>query len=146
MSITATLPSLPPFHLAFPVHDLAASRQFYGALMGCPEGRSSDEWIDFNFFGHQIVCHLVPRKTSDTPTNAVDGHDVPVPHFGAVLPIAQWQALADKLSAAGTVFIIKPYIRFKGEVGEQATMFLLDPSGNALEFKSFADLGSLFAK
>ena len=146
MSITATLPSLPPFHLAFPVHDLAASRQFYGALMGCPEGRSSDEWIDFNFFGHQIVCHLVPGKTSDTPTNAVDGHDVPVPHFGAVLPIAQWQALADKLSAAGTVFIIKPYIRFKGEVGEQATMFLLDPSGNALEFKSFADLGSLFAK
>ena len=146
MSITATLPPLPPFHLAFPVHDLAASRQFYGALMGCPEGRSSDEWIDFNFFGHQIVCHLVPGKTSDTPTNAVDGHDVPVPHFGAVLPIAQWQALADKLSAAGTVFIIKPYIRFKGEVGEQATMFLLDPSGNALEFKSFADLGSLFAK
>ena len=146
MSITATLPSLPPFHLAFPVHDLAASRQFYGALMGCPEGRSSDEWIDFNFFGHQIVCHLVPGKTSDTPTNAVDGHDVPVPHFGAVLPIAQWQALADKFSAAGTVFIIKPYIRFKGEVGEQATMFLLDPSGNALEFKSFADLGSLFAK
>ena len=146
MSITATLPPLPPFHLAFPVHDLAASRQFYGALMGCPEGRSSDEWIDFNFFGHQIVCHLVPGKTSGTPTNAVDGHDVPVPHFGAVLPIAQWQALADKLSAAGTVFIIKPYIRFKGEVGEQATMFLLDPSGNALEFKSFADLGSLFAK
>ncbi len=150
MSAIATVPSLPPFHLAFPVHDLAASRQFYGDLMGCPEGRSSNEWIDFNFFGHQIVCHLVPGKTVSShdsgPTNAVDGHDVPVPHFGAVLPIAQWQALADKLSAAGTYFIIKPYIRFKGEVGEQATMFLLDPSGNALEFKSFADLNSLFAK
>ena len=141
--------ALPPFHLAFPVSSLAASRQFYGVLMGCPEGRSSDEWIDFNFFGHQIVCHLVAGKTAKIdvdPTNAVDGHDVPVPHFGAVLPIAQWQALADKLTAAGTHFIIKPYIRFKGEVGEQATMFLLDPSGNALEFKSFADLDSLFAK
>ena len=147
MSAAATLP---PFHLAFPVHDLAASRRFYGDLMGCPEGRSSDEWIDFNFFGHQIVCHLVPGKTVSShnsgPTNAVDGHDVPVPHFGAVLPIAQWQALADKLSAAGTDFVIQPYIRFRGEVGEQATMFLLDPSGNALEFKSFADLNSLFLK
>ena len=138
--------TLPPFHLAFPVDSLAASRQFYGGLMGCPEGRSSDEWIDFNFFGHQIVCHLVPEKRVERPSNAVDGHDVPVPHFGAVLPIAQWQALADKLTAAGADFIIKPYIRFKGEVGEQATMFLLDPSGNALEFKSFADLDSLFAK
>ena len=146
MSATAAVPSLPPFHLAFPVHDLAASRQFYGGLMGCPEGRSSDEWIDFNFFGHQIVCHLAPGKAVYRPTNAVDGHDVPVPHFGAVLPIAQWQALADKLSAAGIDFIIKPYIRFKGEVGEQATMFFLDPSGNALELKSFADLSSLFAK
>ncbi len=144
MSIAA--PSLPPFHLAFPVHDLAAARHFYGDLLGCPEGRSSDEWIDFNFYGHQIVTHLVESQTARRPTNAVDGHDVPVPHFGAVLPIAQWQALADKLTAAGTEFIIKPYIRFKGEVGEQATMFLLDPSGNALEFKSFADLDSLFAK
>ena len=147
MSATATLP---PFHLAFPVHDLAASRQFYGGLMGCPEGRSSDEWIDFNFFGHQIVCHLVPGKTGSShdpgPTNAVDGHDVPVPHFGAVLPLLQWQAAADKLKAAGTAFIIEPYIRFKGEVGEQATMFFLDPSGNAMELKSFADLDSLFAK
>ena len=138
--------SLPPFHLAFPVHNLAEARHFYGELLGCPEGRSSDEWIDFNFYGHQIVTHLVASKTAQRPTNAVDGHDVPVPHFGAVLPIAQWQALADKLTAAGTDFIIKPYIRFKGEVGEQATMFLLDPSGNALEFKSFADLNSLFAK
>ena len=144
MSIATT--SLPPFHLAFPVHDLAAARHFYGDLLGCPEGRSSDEWIDFNFYGHQIVTHLVEGQTARRPTNAVDGHDVPVPHFGAVLPIAQWQALADKLTAAGTEFIIKPYIRFKGEVGEQATMFLLDPSGNALEFKSFADLDSLFAK
>jgi extradiol dioxygenase family protein len=138
--------SLPPFHLAFPVHNLAEARHFYGELLGCPEGRSSDEWIDFNFYGHQIVTHLVEGKTARRPTNAVDGHDVPVPHFGAVLPIAQWQALADKLTAAGTDFIIKPYIRFKGEVGEQATMFFLDPSGNALEFKSFADLNSLFAK
>ena len=107
-------PILPPFHLAFPVHDLAASRHFYGDLMGCPEGRSSDEWIDFNFFGHQIVCHLVPGKTAHRPTNTVDGHEVPVPHFGAVLPISQWQELADKLTAAGTDFIIKPYVRFKG--------------------------------
>ena len=138
--------TLPPFHLAFPVHSLAAARQFYGDLLGCPEGRSSDEWIDFNFYGHQIVTHLVPQKTVHRPSNAVDGHDVPVPHFGVVLPMAQWQAAADKLTAVGTKFIIEPYIRFKGEVGEQATMFFLDPSGNALEFKSFADLDSLFAK
>jgi len=144
--MTTSTASLPPFHLAFPVHSLDAARQFYGELLGCPEGRSSSEWIDFNFYGHQIVTHLVAHKTVDRPSNAVDGHDVPVPHFGAVLPIAQWQALADKLTAVGTSFIIEPYIRFKGEVGEQATMFLLDPSGNALEFKSFADLGSLFAK
>ena len=143
---TSATQNLPPFHLAFPVHDLAASRHFYGDLMGCPEGRSSDEWIDFNFYGHQIVCHLVAGATARRPTNAVDGHDVPVPHFGAVLPMAQWQALADRLTAADTEFVIKPYIRFKGEVGEQATMFLLDPSGNALEFKSFKDLTSLFAK
>ncbi len=142
----AAASSLPPFHLAFPVHNLDAARQFYGDLLGCPEGRSSVEWIDFNFYGHQIVTHLVEKKTADRPSNAVDGHDVPVPHFGAVLPIAQWQELADRLTAAGTDFIIKPYVRFKGEVGEQATMFLLDPSGNALEFKSFADLDSLFAK
>ena len=138
--------NLPPFHLAFPVHDLAAARNFYGGLLGCPEGRSSDEWIDFNFFGHQIVAHLAPGHRANKPTNAVDGHDVPVPHFGAVLPLAQWQATADALKAAGTAFIIEPYIRFKGEVGEQATMFFLDPSGNAMELKSFADLDSLFAK
>ncbi len=138
--------NLPPFHLAFPVHDLAAARNFYGGLLGCPEGRSSDEWIDFNFFGHQIVAHLAPGHRANKPTNAVDGHNVPVPHFGAVLPLAQWEATADALKAAGTAFIIEPYIRFKGEVGEQATMFFLDPSGNAMELKSFADLDSLFAK
>ena len=144
---TPTLPAtLPPFHLAFPVHSLSSARQFYGELLGCPEGRSSDEWIDFNFYGHQIVTHLVPGKVAHRPSNAVDGHDVPIPHFGVVLPMAQWQKAADSLTAVGTQFIIEPYIRFKGEVGEQATMFFLDPSGNALEFKSFADLGSLFAK
>ena len=143
---TSVQPSLPPFHLAFPVDSLAAARQFYGELLGCPEGRSSGEWIDFNFYGHQIVTHLVPKKAVDKPSNAVDGHDVPVPHFGVVLPMAQWQAAADKLTSVGTKFIIEPYIRFQGEVGEQATMFFLDPSGNALEFKSFADLDSLFAK
>ena len=144
MSNAAT--SLPPFHLAFPVNNLDAARTFYGEVLGCPEGRSSDEWIDFNFYGHQIVTHLVHNAAAEKPTNAVDGHNVPVPHFGAVLPMAQWQALADRLAAAGTKFVIEPYVRFKGEVGEQATMFFLDPSGNALEFKSFADLDSLCAK
>jgi uncharacterized protein len=144
--MTTLSPALAPFHLAFPVHDLALARQFYGDLLGCPEGRSSDEWIDFNLFGHQIVAHRVPNSAAQRPTNAVDGHAVPVPHFGVVLPMAQWQALADRLSAAGTRFIIEPYIRFKGEVGEQATLFFLDPSGNALEFKAFADLNALFAK
>ena len=146
MTISTPAANLPPFHLAFPVHNLDAARKFYGDLLGCPEGRSSSEWIDFNFYGHQIVTHLVEKKSVDRPSNAVDGHDVPVPHFGVVLPMAQWQAAADKLTAVGTQFIIEPYIRFKGEVGEQATMFFLDPSGNALEFKSFADLDSLFAK
>ena len=143
---TSANTSLPPFHLAFPVNNLGAARTFYGEVLGCPEGRSSDEWIDFNFYGHQIVTHLVHNAATDKPTNAVDGHNVPVPHFGAVLSMAQWQALADRLAAAGTKFVIEPYVRFKGEVGEQATMFFLDPSGNALEFKSFADLDSLFAK
>ncbi len=137
---------LPPFHLAFPVNDLAAARHFYGTLLGCPEGRSSSEWIDFNLFGHQLVAHHIPGYEAKRPSNAVDGHDVPVPHFGGVLPMADWQAMADRLSAAGVEFIIKPYVRFVGEVGEQATMFFLDPSGNALEFKSFKDLSSLFAK
>ena len=136
----------PPFHLAFPVHDIAAARRFYGDLLGCPEGRSSAEWVDFNFYGHQIVAHLAPDECGHKQTSAVDGHNVPVRHFGAVLSMPQWQALADKLTAAGTLFVIEPYIRFKGEPGEQATMFLLDPSGNALEFKAFATLDNLFAK
>ena len=138
--------AIPPFHLAFPVHDLAAARQFYGDLLGCPEGRSSAEWVDFNFYGHQIVAHLAPDECGHKQTSAVDGHDVPVRHFGAVLTLAQWQTLADRLSAAGTRFVIEPYIRFKGEPGEQATMFFLDPSVNALEFKAFATLDNLFAK
>ncbi len=138
--------TLPPFHLAFPVHEIAAARQFYGELLGCPEGRSSPNWVDFNFYGHQIVAHLAPDECGHNQSSAVDGHDVPVRHFGAVLPMEQWQAMADKLTAVGTKFVIEPYIRFKGEAGEQATMFFLDPSGNALELKSFADLDSLFAK
>lgn len=134
-----------PFHLAFPVHDLAAARAFYGELLGCAEGRSSDEWIDFDFHGHQIVAHM-SGDAGDRVSNRVDGHDVPVPHFGLVLPMDEWQALADKLTAAGTEFVIEPTVRFKGKPGEQATMFLRDPSGNALEFKAFADMGQLFAK
>jgi uncharacterized protein len=138
---------LMPFHIAFPVDDLDAARQFYGGLLGCPEGRSSSQWIDFNLFGHQIVAHLKPSsKVEKTHHNPVDGHEVPVPHFGVVLTMEQWQSLAERLRAVGTHFIIEPYIRFKGEVGEQATMFFLDPAGNALEFKAFADLSQLFAK
>ncbi len=137
---------LPPFHLAFPVRDLEEARRFYGGLLGCPEGRSSPEWIDFNFYGHQIVAHLAPDECGHRSTNAVDTHQVPVRHFGAVLSLAEWEALAEKLRAAGTQFVIEPYVRFKGEVGEQATMFFLDPSGNAIEFKAFADVASLFAK
>jgi extradiol dioxygenase family protein len=137
---------LSPFHLAFPVHDLALARRFYGEKLGCPEGRSSDEWIDFNFYGHQIVAHLAPQATGTAQLNAVDGHGVPVRHFGIVLPMAEWDALATKLRASGTEFVIEPYIRFKGEPGEQATMFFLDPSGNAIEVKAFADINKLFAK
>ncbi|MDV2116336.1 VOC family protein [Alcaligenes faecalis] len=137
---------LRPFHLAFPVHDLAVARQFYGQTLGCPEGRSSDQWIDFNFYGHQIVAHLAPSECGSNATSAVDAHNVPVRHFGVVLDMPTWQTLADKLIAAGTQFVIEPYIRFKGEPGEQATMFFMDPSGNALEFKAFNNLDSLFAK
>jgi uncharacterized protein len=137
--------TLRPFHLAFPVHDLAAARGFYRDVLGCGEGRSSDQWIDFDFYGHQIVTHLDPDMTPRPITNAVDGHDVPVPHFGLVLTMEQWEALAARLRAAGTKFGIEPHIRFKGVVGEQATMFFTDPSGNALEFKAFADDGQLFA-
>jgi uncharacterized protein len=135
-----------PFHLAFPVHDLAAARAFYGELLGCPEGRSSDAWIDFDLYGHQIVAHLDPAARAVAVHNPVDGHDVPVPHFGVVLTWADWHALADKLTAAGTDFGIAPHIRFQGQVGEQATMFFRDPSGNALEFKAFQDMGQLFAR
>lgn len=137
--------SLPPFHLAFPVDDLDAARRFYGTLLGCAEGRSCDEWIDFDFHGHQIVAHL-SGNAGDSASNPVDGHDVPVPHFGLVLSVDDWQALADRLKAAGTDFVIAPTVRFKGEPGEQATMFLRDPSGNALEFKAFANMGQLFAR
>jgi uncharacterized protein len=135
-----------PFHLAFPVHDLAAARAFYGALLGCPEGRSADDWVDFDFFGHQLVAHLVPGTTADRGSNAVDGHDVPVPHFGAVLAMAEWEELAARLEAAGVDFAIPPTVRFKGEPGEQATMFFRDPSGNALEIKAMADPANLFKK
>ncbi|WP_309623796.1 VOC family protein [Novosphingobium sp.] len=138
--------SLRPFHLAFPVRDLAEARHFWGTVMGCPEGRSSDQWIDFDFYGHQIVTHCVGEGSGDAGLNPVDGHGVPVPHFGIVLERADWEALAQRLKAAGTTFEIEPYIRFKGEPGEQATMFFRDPSGNAIEMKAFADLGQLFAK
>ena len=140
--------SLRPFHIAFPVDDLAAARHFYGAVLGCPEGRSSEQWIDFDFFGHQIVAHHKPLDpaASAAHSNPVDGHDVPVPHFGVVLTQADWKQLAERVRAAGIRFIIEPYTRFEGQVGEQSTMFFLDPSGNALEFKAFADLGQLFAK
>lgn len=139
---------LRPFHIAFPVNDLAAARHFYGTVLGCPEGRSSDHWIDFDLFGHQIVAHYKakPASAEGVHSNPVDGHDVPVPHFGVVLTQADWETLAVRVRNAGVKFVIEPYTRFKGEVGEQSTMFFLDPSGNALEFKAFADLSQLFAK
>jgi extradiol dioxygenase family protein len=135
-----------PFHIAFPVHDLAAARAFYGKLLGCPEGRSADTWIDFDLYGHQIVAHLSPGGTRAAAHSQVDGKQVPVPHFGVILGMADWETLAARLRAAGTRFVIEPYVRFKGQVGEQATMFFLDPSGNALEFKAFADPSQVFAK
>ena len=140
------LSSMQPFHLAFPVTSLDKARAFYGDLLGCPEGRSSPEWIDFNFFGHQIVAHLSPDEAGHHNTSAVDGDKVPVRHFGMVLEMAQWEAMAAKLQQAGIAFVIEPHIRFKGQVGEQATMFFLDPCGNAVEFKAFADPTRLFAK
>jgi extradiol dioxygenase family protein len=135
-----------PFHLAIPVHDLSAARQFYGGLFGCPEGRSSNEWVDFDFFGHQLVAHLDPGRHAHVHHNEVDGKDVPVPHFGVVMEWEAWQALAARLRTRGTRFEIEPGIRFAGQVGEQATMFLYDPSGNALEFKAFKDPSRLFAR
>lgn len=138
--------ALSPFHLAIPVTSLANARAFYGDLLGCPEGRSSEDWVDFNFFGHQVVAHLAPGEAGHRNTSAVDGDNVPVRHFGMVLTMADWDKMAEKLRAAGTQFIIEPHIRFKGQVGEQATMFFLDPCGNAVEFKAFADPSRLFAK
>jgi len=137
--------SLRPFHLAFPVDDLAAARRFYGGLLGCAEGRTAEHWVDFNLHGHQIVAHLAPDAAPKRAANEVDGEHVPVPHFGVVLPMDEWQALAERLKAAGVEFVIEPTIRFAGEPGEQATMFLLDPAGNALEFKAMADASKLFA-
>ena len=138
--------TLPLFHLAFPVTSLEKARAFYGGLLGCREGRSAPDWVDFDFYGHQIVAHLAPEEAGHKSTNAVDGDNVPVRHFGAILPMDDWARLADRLRSAGQEFIIEPHVRFEGEVGEQATMFLLDPCGNALEFKAFKDIGRLFAK
>jgi len=145
-----TADNLPPFHLAIAVHNLAEARAFYGDLLGCPEGRSSESWVDFNFFGHQLVCHLhedSPKQTPAGTSSLVDDHDVPVPHFGAVLDLDVWSQLSEKLKSANIRFVVEPHIRFGGQSGEQATMFLLDPSGNAIEFKAFQDIASqLFKK
>jgi hypothetical protein len=134
------------FHLAFPVRDLAEARQFYGVVLECEEGRSSNHWIDFNLYGHQIVAHLAPKDAFRRSSNPVDGDDVPVPHFGVILSPAEWQALAARLRGLNIEFVIEPHTRFAGETGEQSTMFFLDPSGNALEFKAFADFSQIFAK
>ncbi|MEZ5411538.1 MAG: VOC family protein [Acidimicrobiales bacterium] len=140
------MPELHRFHLAMPVHDLAAARVFYGGLLGCAEGRSADTWVDFSLYGHQFVAHLDPLHPGPSPVgNEVDGHHVPVPHYGVLLSPDAWHQLADRLRAAGMTFVIDPHVRFPGEVGEQWTMFLLDPSGNALEFKAFADDSQVFA-
>lgn len=138
--------SLPPFHLAFPVSDIAAARHFYGQLLGCPEGRSAADWVDFSLYGHQIVAHLAPEQVRTRSTSEVDGENVPVPHFGLVLPMEEWRQLASKLKHNGVEFVIEPTIRFEGQPGEQATMFLFDPSGNALEFKAMANPANLFAR
>lgn len=142
--------SLRPFHIAFPVDDLGAARHFYGTVLGCLEGRSAEQWVDFDLFGHQIVAHYkpaaAPGNRASLHSNSVDGHDVPVPHFGVVLTQEQWRQLANRVRAAGVRFVIEPHTRFEGQAGEQSTMFFLDPSGNALEFKAFADLDQLFAR
>ena len=134
------------FHFAFPVRDLSDAREFYTGVLGCEEGRSSENWIDFNLYGHQIVTHLAPESVSVKAENKVDADHVPIPHFGIVLPMDEWKQLAEKLTSKGVKFLIEPKVRFAGEVGEQATMFFLDPSGNALEFKGFKDLSLVFAK
>ena len=138
--------TLAPFHLAFLVDDLAEARRFYGGLLGCKEGRSAEKWVDFDLYGHQIVTHLAPEAVSARITNPVDGEEVPVPHFGIVLPIDEWKKLAARLQDSGVDFVIAPTIRFEGQPGEQATMFFLDPAGNALEFKAMGDPSKLFAK
>ncbi|MDA1073767.1 MAG: VOC family protein [Proteobacteria bacterium] len=144
-----TAAPLRPFHLAVAVRDIEESRAFYGSLLGCSEGRSAAHWVDFNLYGHQFVCHLNPalgpEGRLDTHHNPVDGHDVPVPHFGVVLDMASFQVLAARLEKADIKFVVEPHIRFAGEPGEQATMFFTDPSGNALEFKAFNNLDALFA-
>lgn len=137
---------VPPFHLAFPVHDLAAAREFYGGILGCEEGRCSEIWVDFDLYGHQIVAHLSDHAGPASSSNKVDSDHVPVPHFGIILEMDDWELLAERVRAAGVDFVIEPKVRFKGEIGEQATMFFLDPSGNALEFKSFADMSRIFSK
>jgi extradiol dioxygenase family protein len=138
--------NLSPFHLAFPVDDLAAARRFYGELLGCSEGRSAEDWVDFELYGHQIVAHVAPDMSKRRSTNDVDGEAVPVPHFGVVLPMDEWKRLAERLDEAGVDFVIRPTIRFEGQAGEQATMFFLDPSGNALEFKAMTNPANLFAR
>ena len=137
--------SQPRFHLAFPVDDLEAARRFYGEVLQCPEGRSSNNWIDFNMFGHQVVAHLAPDECAPTQTGHVDGKQVPVRHFGLILDWQDWEAMAERLRAAGTPFVIEPYVRFAGEAGEQGTFFVRDPAGNTLEFKSFRDESQIFA-
>jgi extradiol dioxygenase family protein len=140
------MPSRPRFHLAFPVRDLAEARAFYGQLLSCREGRSSDEWVDFDFFGHQIVAHLSPSEAEAEAHNRVDGEDVPVRHFGVILEMREWRDLAARLKTVGVEFLIQPGVRFEGQPGEQATLFVRDPSGNALEFKAFADEAMVFAR
>ena len=137
--------NIPPFHLAFPVKDLQETLSFYTQILGCSTGRTSDHWIDFNMWGHQVVAHLSPDEVGESAKNSVDGHGVPVRHFGVILEMNEWHALAERVKKAGIEFVIEPYIRFEGEPGEQATMFFLDPSGNALEFKAFADRSQIFA-
>ena len=138
--------TIPPFHVAIPVHDVQLARTFYRDVLGCPEGRSDEKWVDFDLYGHQFVIHYKPKSEEENHTNEVDGHYVPVPHYGVVLSWNDWEALAEKLKNHNIEFVIEPYVRFKGEPGEQATMFFLDPCGNALEFKAFKDLSQMFAK
>jgi extradiol dioxygenase family protein len=136
----------PPFHLAFPIKDIESTRAFYVDLLGCEQGRESDHWIDFNFFGHQISAHVIPNHPAHEPTSEVDGKGVPIPHFGAILPWDDWHTLADRLKAANIPFLIEPHIRFPGEIAEQATLFIRDPSGNGVEFKAFQDLRAAWAR